>query len=49
MNASADVLRAALQTLKTAPGTRIVSAFFLVVVPDCEYGAMEHLYSLMQD
>ena len=33
------VLRAALQTLKTAPGTRIVSAFFLVVVPDCEYGA----------
>ena len=39
INASADVLRAALQTLKTAPGTRIVSAFFLVVVPDCEYGA----------
>ena len=36
INASADVLRAALQTLKTAPGTRIVSAFFLVVVPDCE-------------
>ena len=39
INASADVLRAALQTLKTAPGTRIVSAFFLVVVPDCQYGA----------
>ncbi len=39
INASADVLRAALQTLKTNPGTRIVSAFFLVVVPDCEYGA----------
>jgi phosphate acetyltransferase len=39
INSSADVLRAALQTLKTAPGTRIVSAFFLVVVPDCPYGA----------
>ena len=39
INASADVLRAALQTLKTAPGTRIVSAFFLVIVPDCEYGS----------
>ncbi|MGN0395319.1 MAG: phosphate acetyltransferase, partial [Coprococcus sp.] len=39
INASADVLRAALQTLKTAPGTRIVSAFFLVVVPDCDMGA----------
>ena len=39
INASADVLRAALQTLKTVPGTRIVSAFFLVVVPDCQYGA----------
>lgn len=39
INASADVLRAALQVLKTAPGTRIVSAFFLVVVPDCDMGA----------
>lgn len=39
INASADVLRAALQILKTAPGTRIVSAFFLVVVPDCDMGA----------
>lgn len=39
INASADVLRAALQILKTAPGTRIVSAFFLVVVPDCNMGA----------
>lgn len=39
INASADVLRAALQILKTAPGTRIVSAFFLVVVPNCDMGA----------
>jgi phosphate acetyltransferase len=39
INSSADVLRAALQILKTAPGTRIVSAFFLVVVPNCDMGA----------
>jgi phosphate acetyltransferase len=25
--------------LKTAPGTKLVSAFFLIIVPDCEYGA----------
>lgn len=37
-NSSANVLRPALQILKTAPGTKIVSAFFIVVVPDCEYG-----------
>lgn len=39
INSSADVLRAALQILKTAPGTRIVSAFFLVIVPNCDMGA----------
>lgn len=38
-HSSADVLRASLQVIKTAPGTKLVSAFFLVVVPDCEYGA----------
>ncbi len=38
-HATADVLRPSLQILKTAPGTKIVSAFFLMVVPDCEYGA----------
>lgn len=37
-HSSADVLRASLQVLKTAPSTKLVSAFFLVVVPDCEYG-----------
>ncbi len=36
---TADVLRSALQVIKTAPGTKMVSAFFLIVVPDCEYGA----------
>lgn len=36
---TADVLRAALQVIKTAPGTKLVSAFFLMEVPNCEYGA----------
>ncbi|MBQ7425558.1 MAG: phosphate acetyltransferase [Lachnospiraceae bacterium] len=38
-HSTADTLRPCLQILKTAPGTRLVSAFFLIVVPDCEYGA----------
>jgi phosphate acetyltransferase len=38
-NATADVLRPSLQILKTAPGTKLVSAFFVMVVPNCEYGA----------
>ncbi len=39
VNASANVLRAALQVVKTAPGVSVVSTFFLMVVPDCEYGS----------
>ncbi|MBO4897126.1 MAG: phosphate acetyltransferase [Clostridia bacterium] len=38
INATANVLRAALQILKTAPGTKLVSAFFAMVVPNCEFG-----------
>lgn len=38
-NATADVLRPSLQILKTAPGTKLVSTFFVMVVPDCEYGS----------
>lgn len=37
-NSTANVLRPALQILKTAPGTKLVSAVFLMEVPDCEYG-----------
>ena len=37
-HSTSDVLRAALQVLKTAPGTTLVSAFFVIVVPDCAYG-----------
>ena len=34
-----DTLRPSLQILKTKPGTKLVSAFFIMVVPDCEMGA----------
>lgn len=37
-HSTGDVLRPCLQILKTAPGIKLVSAFFLMVVPDCEYG-----------
>lgn len=37
-HSTADTLRPALQILKTAPGTKLVSAFFLMVVPNYEYG-----------
>ena len=37
-HSTADTLRPALQILKTAPGTKLVSAFFVMCVPDCEYG-----------
>ncbi len=37
-HSTANTLRPALQILKTAPGTKLVSAFFLMVVPDCKYG-----------
>ncbi|HHW47367.1 MAG TPA: phosphate acetyltransferase [Clostridiaceae bacterium] len=38
VHSTADTLRPALQILKTASGTKLVSAFFVIVVPDCEYG-----------
>lgn len=37
-HATADTLRPALQILKTAPGVKLVSGFFLMDVPNCEYG-----------
>lgn len=37
-HSTANTLRPALQILKTAPGTKLVSAFFAMVVPNCEYG-----------
>ena len=38
-HSTANTLRPALQILKTAPGTKLVSAFFVMCVPNCEYGA----------
>ena len=37
-HSTANTLRPALQIIKTKPGTMLVSAFFLVVVPNCTYG-----------
>ena len=37
-HSTANTLRPALQILKTVPGTKLVSAFFLMVVPDCKHG-----------
>ncbi len=38
IHSSADVLRAGLQIVKTAPGTKLVSSFFAMVVPNCCFG-----------
>lgn len=38
-HSTSDTLRPALQILKTAPGTKLVSAFFLMVIPECDYGS----------
>lgn len=38
INSTANVLRPSLQILKSAPNTKIVSSFFIMVVPNCEYG-----------
>ena len=37
-HSTADTLRPALQILKTAPETKLVSSFVVMVVPNCEYG-----------
>ena len=37
-HSTSDTLRPALQILKTAPGTKLVSASFVMVVPNCQYG-----------
>ena len=37
-HSTANTLKPALQIIKTKPGTKLVSAFFLMEVPNCEYG-----------
>ncbi len=39
VNTTADTLRPALQILKTKPGTKLVSAYLLMLVPDCQMGS----------
>jgi len=46
-HSTADTLRPALQILKTAPGVKMVSGFFIMDVPNCEYG--EHGTFLFAD
>lgn len=38
INSTSNTLRPALQIIKTAPGTKLVSAFFVMVVPDKNFG-----------
>lgn len=38
IHSTADTLRPALQILKTKEGTKLVSGFFIMDVPNCEYG-----------
>lgn len=37
-HSTADTLRPALQILKTAPGVKLVSGFFILDVPNCDFG-----------
>ena len=39
INSTGNTLRPALQILKTAPGTKLVSSFFIMMVPDCKLGS----------
>lgn len=38
-HSTGDTLRPALQIVKTAPDIKTVSAYFLMVLPDCKYGS----------
>lgn len=36
--ATPDILRPAFQIVKTAPGTKVVSSAFIMVIPECDFG-----------
>jgi phosphate acetyltransferase len=38
IHTTGDLLRPGLQIIKTAPGVSVVSSFFVMLVPGCEYG-----------
>lgn len=39
VHTTGDLLRPGLQVIKTAPGISTVSSFFIMLVPNCEYGS----------
>ena len=38
IHTTGDLLRPGLQIIKTAPGTKVVSGFFAMMIPNCDYG-----------
>jgi phosphate acetyltransferase len=38
IHTTSDLLRPGLQIVKTAPGVSVVSSFFIMLVPNCDYG-----------
>ena len=38
VHTTGDLLRPGLQIIKTAPGVSVVSSFFVMIVPNCEFG-----------
>jgi phosphate acetyltransferase len=38
VHTTGDLLRPGLQIVKTSPGVSVVSSFFIMMVPDCQYG-----------
>jgi phosphate acetyltransferase len=38
VHSTADTVRPALQIIKTAPGVKLASSFFVMTVPDCSFG-----------
>ena len=43
VTATGDVLRPALQIVKTAPGIGVVSSSFMMIVPNCDFGSKGHM------
>lgn len=43
-HSTSDTLRPSLQILRTAPGTRLVSSFFMMVVNNCQCGQQDGLF-----
>jgi len=44
IHTTGDLLRPGMQIIKTAPGIKVVSSFFIMEVPSSEYGEMDYYY-----